>query len=128
MATNVTAHECTNLGLECEFIGVSCTTSDKEKITVECHNNRCYYEYGCYLHHSGGDILAVTIGLSFLYLILVIYCLYLLRNSFVARRRSCFNKLTAIVLLTLFACFFRGLSVVLKKQNYEKPTCAALFL
>ena len=124
MATNVTAHGCINLGLECEFIGVSCTTGDEEKIAVICRNNRCYYEYGCYLHHIlEEEILAVTLGLSFLYLILFGYCLYLLRNAFVAKRRSCFNKLTVLVLLCLFACFFRGFNCCTKKkQSYDNTS------
>jgi hypothetical protein len=122
MATNnITGDNCITLGLECEFVGTTCTTDNEIKQTVTCNikNNICEYTYGCYIKHCEGEILTSVIFLSISYASMCIYCCYLLRNAFINKGKTRLDKLTFLALVLVFAFLARGFVVVLKKEDYD---------
>ena len=118
---------------KCEFFGTSCITGlvpgspkengPKPKPTVtSCQiPNICEYTYGCYIKQSEGEILTFVIILCLLYAILFMYSFYLLRKDITSKKRLVdkLDDITIIVIVLLFAVFFRFWVVMMKKEDYK---------
>ena len=124
---------------KCEFFGTTCITGlvpgspkengmlPKPKQTVtSCQMTDklellCEYTYGCYIKQSGGEILTFVIILCLLYAILFMYSFYLLRKDITSKKRLVdkLDDITIIVIVLLFAVFFRFWVVIMKKEDYE---------
>ena len=118
METNLTS-ACHSL--KCEFVGRSCTVSGKIKKAVTCEKNKCHYEYGCYIKYDTKDVMAVMLITLSLYVILFLYCIYLLRKDFFSKKRLIdkLDDITLLVCILLIASLFRGIVVVVKTTAYE---------
>lgn len=129
---NATSDFCSQeFASECEFSQKSCLQGNKEVRVVDCcsknrplpceYDLQCTYRYGCYIQVAEGDVLTVVILLCFLYVLLLIYSIYLLRKDFFSKKRLIdkFDDITIIVCILLFASLFRGIVVILKKVSYE---------
>jgi hypothetical protein len=82
--------------------------------------NICEYNYGCYIKQSG-EILTFVIILCLLYAILFMYSFYLLRKDITSKKRLVdkLDDITIIVIVLLFAVFFRFWVVIMKKEDYD---------
>ena len=107
--------------LNCEFVGSKCTVSGDIKDTVTCKQNKCFYEYGCYINYDTEDVMAVMLITLALYIMLFLYCIYLLRKDFFSKKRLIdkLDDITLLVCILLFASLFRGIVVVVKKTAYD---------
>ena len=124
---------------KCEFFGTTCITGlvpgspkengmlpkPKQTVTSCQMTNKlellCEYTYGCYIKQSGGEILTFVIILCLLYAILFMYSFYLLRKDITSKKRLVdkLDDITIIVIVLLFAVFFRFWVVIMKKEDYE---------
>ena len=103
---------------KCEFFGTTCITGlvpgrprengmlpkPKQTVTSCQMTNKlellCEYPYGCYIKHSGGEILTFVIILCLLYAILFMYSFYLLRKDITSKKRLV-DKLDDITIIVI---------------------------